>query len=150
MWVGTTKGLSKYLQETDSFINYDEKDGLANSFVYGIVEDNNGNLWLSTNNGLSRFDPEKESFKNFYFKDGFQGNEFNQNSYAKDEITGNLLFGGPNGFNVFHPDNLKDNAYLPPVEFTGFLRYNSDDEEGKPIIERGISEYDSIFLQWQH
>jgi len=149
MWIGTTKGLSKYIKKSDSFINYDEKDGLANSFVYGIVEDKNGKLWLSTNNGLSRFDPEEETFKNYYYKDGFQGNEFNQSSFAKDEITGNLLFGGSNGFNVFHPDRLIDNAYLPPVEFTGYLRYNTDDEEGKPILEKGISESDSIFLTYK-
>ncbi len=101
MWFGTTKGLSRYYRESESFKNYNEDDGLANSFVYGIVEDNHGDLWLSTNDGLSRFNPEQETFKNYYYKDGLQGNEFNQNAYAKDHKTGNILFGGPNGFNVF-------------------------------------------------
>jgi ligand-binding sensor domain-containing protein/serine phosphatase RsbU (regulator of sigma subunit) len=149
MWIGTTKGLSKYLKETKNFKNYDEKDGLANSFVYGILEDDNGNLWLSTNNGLSKFNPESETFRNYYYEDGLQGNEFNQNAFAKDQRTGNLLFGGPNGFNVFHPDSLKDNTYLPPIVFTKYLRYNTDDEEGKPILEKGISERDSIFLTYK-
>jgi serine phosphatase RsbU (regulator of sigma subunit) len=149
MWLGSTKGLSRYLKESNTFKNYTEKDGLANSFVYGILEDNNGILWLSTNNGLSKFDPENETFRNYYSKDGLQGNEFNQNSFAKDNITGNLLFGGLNGFNVFNPDSLKDNDYLPPIEFTGYLRYNTDDAEGKPIIEKGISERDSISLTYK-
>ena len=149
MWFGTTKGLSSYQPESDNFKNYDEKDGLANSFVYGIVEDDKGNLWISTNNGLSKFNPEKETFKNYYYRDGLQGNEFNQNAFAKDQKTGNLLFGGLNGFNVFHPDSLKDNTYPPPMSFTGFVRYNTEDEEGKPIIEKGISERDSIFLTYQ-
>jgi serine phosphatase RsbU (regulator of sigma subunit) len=149
MWFGTTKGLSTYLWESGNFKNYDEKDGLANSFVYGIVEDDNGNLWLSTNNGLSRFNPERETFKNYYDKDGLQGNEFNQNAFAKDRKTGNLLFGGLNGFNVFHPDSLKENIYPPPISFTGYLRYNTEDEEGKPIIEKGISERDIIYLTYK-
>ena len=149
MWFGTTKGLSRYFRETNNFKNYDEKDGLANSLVYGIVEDDKGNLWLSTNNGLSKFDPEKEIFKNYYYKDGLQGNEFNQNAFAKDIKTGNLLFGGPNGFNVFNPDSLKDNTYTPPIEFTGYLRYNTGDEEGKPIVENGISDRDSISLTYK-
>jgi serine phosphatase RsbU (regulator of sigma subunit)/sugar lactone lactonase YvrE len=149
MWFGTTKGFSTYLWESNNFRNYNEKDGLANSYVYGIVEDGSGNLWLSTNNGLSKFNPEKETFKNYYSKDGLQGNEFNQNAFAKDRITGRLLFGGLNGFNVFHPDNVKDNEYLPPVRFTGYLRYNTEDEEGKPIIEKGISERDSIYLTYK-
>ncbi len=146
MWFGTTKGFSRYLKKSDQFKNYSEKDGLANGYVYGIVEDNDGNLWLSTNNGLSKFNPENETFKNYYLKDGLQGNEFNHNAFAKDNITGNLLFGGPNGFNVFNPADWKENTYVPPVEFTGYIRYNTDDEEGKPIDEKGISDKDTIYL----
>lgn len=149
MWFGTTKGLCRYYRDTKKFKTYREKDGLANDFVYGILEDNDGNLWLSTNNGLSKFDPKKEAFKNYYSEDGLQGNEFNQNAFAKDNRTGRLLFGGPNGLNIFNPDNLKENDYLPPIVFTNYLRYNTDDEEGKPIIEKGISERDSIVLTYK-
>jgi ligand-binding sensor domain-containing protein/serine phosphatase RsbU (regulator of sigma subunit) len=149
IWIGSTKGLSKYIPESQSFKNYTENDGLANSFVYGLVEDKKGNLWISTNNGLSMFDPNMESFKNYYASDGLQGNEFNQNSYARDKKNGNLLFGGLNGFNVFNPDNIKANPYSPPIEFTGYLRYNTDDAEGKPIIEKGISARDSISLTYK-
>lgn len=149
MWVGSTKGLSRYIRETNQFKNYREKDGLANDFIYGIVEDNNGNLWLSTNNGLSRFNPETETFRNYYYQDGLQGNEFNQNAYAKDSKTGRLLFGGPNGFNVFDPSNIQTNTYVPPISYTRYFRYNTDDEEGKPIIEKGISVRDSILLTFK-
>ena len=149
MWIGTTKGLSRYSKENKVFKNYDEKDGLANNFIYGIEEDDKGNLWLSTNNGLSKFNPENETFKNYYYEDGLQGNEFNQNAYARDPATGRLLFGGPNGFNIFHPDSLKDNLYTPPIVLTKYLRFNTDDEEGKPIIEKGISERDSILLTYK-
>ena len=149
MWFGTTKGFSRYSKEKRIFKNYDEKDGLANNFIYGIEEDDNGNLWLSTNNGLSKFNPEKETFKNYYAQDGLQGNEFNQNAFAKDYKRGRLLFGGANGFNVFDPDDVKENSYIPPVVYTNYIRYNSDDEEGKPIFEKGISARDSILLTYK-
>ncbi len=149
MWFGTTKGLCRYYRDSNKFKTYREKDGLANDFVYGIVEDKNGNLWLSTNNGLSKFDPKNETFKNYYSEDGLLGNEFNQNAFAKDFKSGRLLFGGTNGLNIFHPDSLKNNDYLPPIVFTNYLRYNTDDEEGKPIIEKGISERDSILLTYK-
>ena len=149
MWVGSTKGLSKYSKEYKTFKNYSEKDGLANNFVYGIAEDGKGNLWLSTNNGLSKFNPSTEVFKNYYYEDGLQGNEFNQNAYARDAKSGRLLFGGPNGFNVFHPDSLKENLFKPPIVLTKYLRFNTDDEEGKPIIEKGISVRDSILLTYK-
>ena len=149
MWFGTTKGLSRYSNETNNFKNYNETDGLSNNFVYGIAEDGDGNLWLSTNNGLSKFNPTDQTFKNYYYEDGLQGNEFNQNAYARDPKTGRLLFGGLNGFNVFHPDSLTENSYVPPIVFTGYIRYNTDDEEGKPIFEKGISERDSILLTYK-
>ena len=149
IWFGTTKGLSKYVNATNSFVNYSEENGLANNFVFAILEDNSGNLWLSTNNGLSRFDPKTETFKNFYAQDGLQGNEFNQGAFAKNYKTGELLFGGPNGFNVFDPSKIKQNTYVPPISFTEYLRYNTDDEEGKPIIEKGISARDSIILTYK-
>lgn len=136
MWIGTTKGLCRYYRDSKKFKTYREKDGLANDFVYGIVEDDSGNLWLSTNNGLSKFDPQKETFKNYYTEDGLQGNEFNQNAFTKDFKTGRLLFGGPNGLNIFNPEDLKENDYLPPIVFTNYLRYNTDDEEGKPILKK--------------
>ena len=149
IWIGTTKGLSKYLGNYKRFKNYNSDDGLPNDFIYGILEDDKGNLWLSTNDGLSKFNPVEETFKNFYANDGLQGNEFNQNAFAKDKRTGLLVFGGLNGFNIFHPDSIKDNNYIPPIVLTDFIRYNTDDEEGKPIIEKGISARDSILLTYK-
>ncbi len=149
IWIGSTKGLSKFIRESESFKNYSEEDGLANNFVFGILEDNTGYLWLSTNNGLSRFDPKTEKFKNFYAQDGLQSNEFNQNAFAKNNKTGELLFGGPNGFNVFDPSKIKKNTYVPPITFTEYYKYNTDDEEGKPIFEKGISARDSIVLTFK-
>ncbi len=149
MWIGTTKGLCRYSRETNSFKNYSEENGLANNFVYGILEGINGNLWISTNNGLSKFNPIKETFKNYYAQDGLQGNEFNQNAFAKDYKSGRLLFGGPNGFNVFNPEKVRGNMFVPPVVYTHYIRYNSDDEEGKPIFEKGISVRDSILVTYK-
>ncbi len=149
MWFGTTKGLCRYYRDTNKFKTYREKDGLANDFVYGILEDDKGNLWISTNNGLSMFNSKSESFKNYYYNDGLQGNEFNQNAYAKDFKLARLFSEVQNGFNIFNPNSLKDNDYLPPIVFTNYLRYNTDDEEGKPIIEKGISERDSILLTYK-
>lgn len=148
-WFGTTKGLCRYFSDTGKFKTYTDKNGLANNFVYGILEDDRGNLWLSTNNGISKFDPVKEEFKNYYVEDGLQSNEFNQNAFAKDFKTGNLLFGGKNGFNVFNPDRIQGNTFVPQISFTNYIRYNTDDEEGKPILENGISVRDEISLTYK-
>ena len=50
------------------FDNYSVKEGLAQSSVYSIVQDNNGYVWLGTASGLSRFDGKE--FINYTTEDG--------------------------------------------------------------------------------
>ncbi len=149
IWVGSTKGLSEYLPQNNKFKNYREQDGLPNESVFGILEDNNDKLWISTNKGITRFDQKSNTFKNYFSQDGLQSNEFNQNAFAKDKLTGQLMFGGPDGFNIFNPDNVNDNKYIPPVVFTDYIRYNTDNIGGKPIFEKGISTRDSLTLTYK-
>lgn len=149
IWIGTMSGLNRYDPKTDSFKSYTEKNGLSNNVIFGIVEDENNDLWLSTYNGLSRFNPSSDKFNNYYYQDGLQGNEFNQNAYANDSKIGRLLFGGPNGLNVFNPDSIKINLFIPPVVFTDFRKYNTDDQEGKAIIEKGIAYRNEIVLTYE-
>ncbi|MFT4926922.1 MAG: ligand-binding sensor domain-containing protein/signal transduction histidine kinase [Phenylobacterium sp.] len=123
LWIGTKGGLNKLNSDGKGFNHYREKEGLANDNVYGIVEDNIGNLWLSTNKGLSRFHLASATFRNFDANDGLQSNEFNQNAYFKC-ASGELFFGGINGFNRFYPHNIKDNQRLPNIVLTDFLLAN--------------------------
>jgi len=90
---------------------YSLRDGLPNKTIYGIL-DYHDCLWLSTNNGLSKFDVKKEAFKNYFVDDGLQGNEFNLGAYLKTS-DGNMFYGGVNGFNYFHPDELNINKTVP-------------------------------------
>ena len=149
LWIGTLSGLNRFDEESGTFKHYSVKDGLPNNIIFGILEDDGGNLWMSTANGLSRFNPEEETFVNYYHFDGLQGNDFNQNSYSKNRSTGELLFGGINGMTVFHPDNIKATDYVPPIVFTDFIRYNTDDKEGKPIVETGIDARERINLTYK-
>jgi serine phosphatase RsbU (regulator of sigma subunit)/ligand-binding sensor domain-containing protein len=149
IWVGTTAGLNRFDQPTGKFRSWHEREGLSNDLILGILEDNGGRLWLSTSKGLCRFDPAAGDFRTYTYSDGLQGDEFNQYSYAKDARSGELFFGGPNGFNVFDPARIRSNPYVPPVVFSGFTRYNSDDEEGKPIVEKGIDVKPSITLSYK-
>ncbi|MEW6511661.1 MAG: two-component regulator propeller domain-containing protein [Bacteroidota bacterium] len=149
LWAGTVAGLNRLDRERGTFSVYREEDGLPNNTVYGILEDSHGNLWLSTNKGLSVFEPRNGVFRNFTEHDGLQADEFNQNAYAQSPRTGEMYFGGANGFNVFHPDSIRTNDFVPPIVFTSFLRYNTDDEEGKPIFEPGIAVRPHITLSYK-
>ena len=115
IWVGTAGGgLNRYHPETDSFDHYIEKDGLPNGVIYGILEDESGDLWLSTNYGISRFNPQTKTFRNYDAGDGLQSNEFNSSAYAKGK-NGEFYFGGINGLTVFRPGDIADNPFAPSV-----------------------------------
>jgi ligand-binding sensor domain-containing protein/serine phosphatase RsbU (regulator of sigma subunit) len=149
LWVGTAGGLNRFDRATGTFKRFREQDGLPNDVVFGILEDAKGNLWLSTNKGLSQFDPRRETFRNYNYNDGLQGDEFNQNAYAKDPLSGEMYFGGNNGFTAFQPNDVKENSYIPPIAFSSFVRYNTDDKEGKPIEEKGVDTRSTITLSYK-
>jgi two-component system sensor histidine kinase ChiS len=127
LWIGTHGGgLNKMVNPGShpTFIHYTREDGLPNNVIHGILEDNMGFLWLSTNNGLSRFDPITETFINYTEKDGLQDNEFVIGSYYKSQ-SGEMFFGGINGFNAFHPEKILKNLYVPPVVITDIKVFRS-------------------------
>jgi signal transduction histidine kinase/ligand-binding sensor domain-containing protein len=128
LWVGTDGGINLFNRKTKTFINYDKEDGLPDNSVKSIIEDGAGNFWIGTNKGLSKFIsavqlPGKPVFKNYTIADGLQSTEFNPRSCYRDS-RGYLYFGGINGFNIFHPDSITDNAYVPQVLITDFLLFN--------------------------
>ncbi len=124
LWIGTAGGgLNRFDMRTEIFEHFTTKDGLPDMVIYAILGDREGNLWMSTNHGLSKFDPRTRTFKNFDVNDGLQDNEFNAASYFKSP-SGELFFGGINGFNAFYPEDIRDNPHVPPVVFTDFQIFN--------------------------
>jgi PAS domain S-box-containing protein len=152
-WVGTLSGLNRFDPDNGTFVRYGEKDGLANDTIQGILEDDQSYLWISTNKGLARFDPRTETFRNYDVTDGLQSNAFNGGAggiATCKSRTGELFFGGPNGFNAFYPDRLRDNPYIPPVVLTEFQIFNKPvpiGGKGSPL-QKHINETVSITLSY--
>ncbi len=148
LWLGTFGGgLNKFNPQTGVFKNYTTKNGLPSDAIYGILADEKENLWLSTNNGLSKFNPSTETFKNYNERDGLQSNEFNGGSYFKSK-SGEMFFGGIEGFNTFYPGDIKDNSYIPPIVITSFQKFNKEFHFEKPIsfIKKiNLSYHDYVF-----
>jgi signal transduction histidine kinase/ligand-binding sensor domain-containing protein len=115
IWVATGGGgLNRYDPASDSFTVYNDTEGLPNNVIYGILEDEAGNLWLSTNLGIARFDPRTGTSRNYTTADGLQSNEFNVGAFAKS-ADGRMYFGGINGLNVFDPSELRDSSFITPL-----------------------------------
>ncbi|MDT8430424.1 MAG: two-component regulator propeller domain-containing protein [Bacteroidales bacterium] len=152
IWFGTFgNGLISYDRESKQFDFHNENNGLPNNVIYGILQDDKGYLWLSHNQGISMYDPLQEVYKNYDYLDGLQGNEFNSNAYHKLS-NGMLAFGGPDGFNVFHPDSVRKETREPPVTvFTG-LRISNEQvpigvmQDGRKILNKSITFAEQVNL----
>ncbi|GAB2570618.1 sensor histidine kinase [Spirosoma areae] len=112
LWLSCDRGLVALNASTSRFRLYAERQGLANSFVYGSFIDARNNIWMSTNRGVSRLDPVTQTLKNFTPDDGLQGYEFNGNAFLH-AANGELYFGGVNGFNRFRPDDFRISSVNP-------------------------------------
>ncbi len=129
LWVGTVGGgLNHFSSETGTFSHYREQNGLANDMVLDILEDDRGTLWIATANGLSRFDPRTETFTSYDASDGLPINEF---SVACASSSGELLFGGINGFISFYPDQMEPSSYIPPVVLTSLQQNGQEVDAGQ-------------------
>ena len=151
LWIGTIGGLNRFDRKSGTFQHYTTEDGLPNDEIKSIVEGENDILWLGTNMGLSRFDPKTEEFLNYDISDGLQSNEFNARSGLKMS-DGRLVFGGNNGFNMFQPDMLQRNTFVPPVIITDFRIFNRTVPIRGPdsLLQKHISETRSLELSYRH
>ena len=134
LWVGQA-GLYLFDPVKRSFSLYTDKAGLASEFIKGIEEDDGGNFWIATSNGLTQFNPDSRSYKKYNTADGLQGLEFEANAYMKTK-SGQILFGGVNGYNAFYPKDIELNSFIPPVYVTDFQIFNKHivpGENGSPL-----------------
>jgi signal transduction histidine kinase/ligand-binding sensor domain-containing protein/DNA-binding response OmpR family regulator len=158
MWVGTFEGLNLFDPQNKTFTSFYEKDGLPHNTILTLLEDNNGNLWMSTPNGISNLLITKKEtdsgytfqFKNYDESDGLQGRQFNENAALKTK-SGELVFGGSSGFNIFRPEKIIANKNIPQTVLSDFQVFNKsvgigEAMDGQIILSKAITETKEIVL----
>jgi len=156
MWVGTRDGLDLFDEQTKTFQVFTTSDGLPDNMVLNILEDERGTLWISTPNGLCNAIPRKKDggFASVIHYDeinNLQNREFNDNAALKTRA-GELIFGGPSGFNIINPSVIPPPVHRPKVLFTGLRLLNKNIEPGEPVnnrilLEQSISRVQGIDLK---
>jgi len=153
LWIGTFGGgLNRFDPRTEKFEHFTEANsGLPNNVIYGVLGDNPGNIWVSSNRGISKYMPQSNSFVNYDVDDGLQSKEFNGQACFKND-TGEMFFGGIDGFNIFHPDSIRDNPYQPQIAITDFKLFGQSAPIGENSpLKKHISETGEIKLaHWQN
>lgn len=137
IWAGTFGGgLAIINKNTGQFNVLSEKDGLENNAIYKIMEDQQGLIWISTNKGISSIDITTKKINNYNYHNGVQNNNFAHEAGIRLS-TGELYFGGLEGFNYFNPLHFRKNNNIPSVLITDFRISNrsvTPSEDG-PINE---------------
>lgn len=123
LWIGSYHGLICFNKKTFKSRVFSVPEGLPDNTIYSILSDAYGYLWLTTNKGLCRFDPKTIKTRNFTFEYGLQGNEFNRFHHLKLP-NGDLIFGGLEGWSLFNPRSIQEDAFNTPVALTG-LKINN-------------------------
>ena len=103
-----------------SFINYGVKEGLAQSQVTDICQDDLGYLWVATQAGLSKFDGE--NFENFSVDNGLAGNTIHKLLYASNTKT--LWIASLNGITKYHNNEFTPYYFKSKIKVNDLIIHN--------------------------
>ena len=151
-WLGTFgSGLIKIDIETQDIKIVNKKDGLPNNVIYGLLEDDYNCLWLSTNRGIASYNIKTGIISAFKEVHGLVSDEFNSNAFFKTK-TGEMYFGGINGYNYFFPGNLSKSSDDLAVIISKFKLNNiwlKPGDKNSPL-KKVISNTKSLELDYKH
>lgn len=116
VWIGTGDGLS-FRGKNGELKYYNAENGLLNSTIHALAEDENGNVWASTNSGLICFRQGENDCHNF------KGNNLEVLEYSDGASfagDGLVAFGGINGVTLIQYDkSVSDKPQRYFFEITG-------------------------------
>lgn len=103
LFVLSILALTSYSQQFD-FRNYSVGEGLAQSQVYALMEDNRGYIWMGTRGGgVSRFDGLR--FRNYSVRDGLLNNYI---QCLHEDAKGNVWIGTDVGLSKFNGTDFEN------------------------------------------
>lgn len=149
VWGGKS-GLYLFNKNENKFTFFKTNTKIDQLKITSITQDNKGNLWICTLNGLMQYNPDTKFFKSYSSEDGLQGLEFNLNANFKTK-SGDLLFGGTNGFNVLVSGKTKNTDFTYPVYITDLQVFNKSIEANaeSEILKQNINVAKEIVLNYQ-
>ncbi len=156
IWVTTRDGLNRYNPVNNQFEVFRVDKGLSDNNTLNILEDKNKNLWVSTTRGLTFIKVKKTAkdfaytFRNYDQQDGLQGREFNVNS-AYMTKSGELIFGGANGFNLFKPEDIRTDHTKPEIALSDLQIANKsigvgEEVDGEVILDKTLNSTPNLSL----
>ena len=159
IWAGTREGLNLFNEQTKSFQRFTTSDGLPDNTILNILEDDRQTFWISTPSGLCNAIPQQKkngigfSIINYDETNNLQNHEFNDNAALKTRA-GELIFGGPSGFNIINPSAIQKPVQHPKIVFTNLQILNENVEPGelinsRVVLQQSLTQLKSIDLKYK-
>ena len=151
MWIGTENGLKVFERHSGAFRDI-QVAGIENEVVVSFLQDEQGRFWIANWDGLHVVDPARpDEVNDFDRHDEIKGGFFYNNVCSKD-FSGNLLFGGSEGFNIINPSKLIQSPSTPSVYIEKFSIAHEETEPGREyndrlILSKPINEAGKVVLE---
>lgn len=157
VWFGTQYGLN-VITKNRKIYRIGKENGLFNTTIQSLQEDNNGDIWLSTINSLCKIEvkgpDDNYSFHviSFASESGWQRDDLYEFSSLKTK-NGTLYFGRGNGFNMFTPENITHNQAAVRPLITSFRLFNNQlmpgkEYNGRILFDEAISSLKKMTLNY--
>lgn len=153
IWIATMDGLNLFDETIRGFRVFKERP-IGNA-VLSVRDDDSGHIWMSTLNGLTRMtlvngSLDSVTYERFTEMDGLQGRQFNIDAAFKTS-TGQVVFGGPGGFNISNGVTNRDKFLPSRVIFSDLELFEEpvaigEMVDGVVILDKAVPEASEIVL----
>lgn len=149
VWLGTNRGLCRYIPGSGFFDRFDEDADLSAS-IRTITSDRRGRIWVATLNKIIMYDPSDGDRIVCDLKHDLNLDELIFGSCAED-TEGNIYMGGNGGFIRFSPDRIVKNENPTETVLTSFRLWNDrikpgEKIAGKAVLPGSVTNLDRIVL----
>lgn len=154
IWAGTANGLCRIHPKTRKVELFTTADGLSDQYITKVLSDRKGNIWVGHKKGLSKLNTRTNQIRNYSVRGSRRDHEFMDGSGCVEPGTGELFFGGIDGFVSFHPEEITDNQNPPLLAFTDFEVLNKtvkigEEINGKVVLPQALNLAQTITLGYE-
>lgn len=157
LWFGTQYGLNIVTPEQQLY-SLQKEDGLSNTTIQSIQEDNNHDIWISTINSICKVEVRRQENKytfhvvSFASEAGWQLDDLYDFCSLK-AMDGKIYFGRVNGFNAFTPENVFSDKCANQPLFTSLRLFNvpilpGTEYNGRILFDKAINYVEDIELNY--
>lgn len=146
IWIATGTGLSRYIEETDSFVNFNSHNGMGTDSVFQMICDDTGLVWMTSNKGVFSVPfaemeevvngtRKKVSARYYGASDGLITSGVTSTSLSARDSQRRVWFTLTDGFAVFDPTKGGMNKFAPRIEIQDYtVDTVTKDYHGETIV----------------